>query len=288
MVAPPDVARFLVAFGLVPLLLARVDVSRLDPPWAFALTPTWTTVQFIVIALAGVVLGATSGRPVHGLAAVAIGLLSGLAVDLWWLAGWVKPYDQTFVTMLTQAAWRSDLTAAALTLIVVASVGFGIGAFARPWLRDRSAPARRRPDNSEVVALGVAVIVAPLLAIGIASAAASSALVVPDGAQIQAVSVSPGGIAVDPVVLRPGPTRFRCQYAQDATPDWAGLVAVPEGVESVPASFDTTVSTCGSEPGSLTWGTTGELVPGRYVWIQIEQTEVPHIVSRSPVVIVAR
>ena len=137
------------------------------------------------------------------------------------------------------------------------------------------------------------VIGGPLLAVSIASAAASSALVVPDDAQVQTVRVSAGTIMVDPTVLQPGPTRFRCEFAGDAAPEWASLVALPEGtdVETAPSRFDDYYSSCGLEPGSVSWGTTADLEPGRYVWRQIDylidyQTD-PRTVTTSSVIIVA-
>jgi hypothetical protein len=253
-------------------------------PWSFALTPGWSLGQLIVIVLAGVALGVTSDRPAHGLAAVTLGVLLGLAVDIWWLAGFVEPYDQAFVTMLPQAAWRSDMIRAALTMFGLVTAGFATGVVARRFLRGRSGSAARpRPTGSEAVALGVALIFGPLLAVGIASAAASSALVVPDAAQVQTVEVSNGAITVDPVVLRPGQWRFRCHFGADAAPDWARLVAVPEGVEpdTVTATSDNEYSWCGQTPGRSSWGAIGDLQPGRYMWIQFEPTEIPRILARS-------
>lgn len=283
-VAPADLARFLVAFGLVPLLLVRDS-----PPWSFALTPTWSTEQLVFIALAGGVLGVTSGRPAQGLAGVTLGILLGLAFDLWWLAGWVTSYDQTFVTMLPQAEWHSDVTRSALALLGGISVGFMVGAAVKRLIRDPSATRLRRPTRSEAVAVGLAVIIAPLLAVTIASAAASSALLVPDGAQVQTVWVSAGTITVEPVTLRPGPTRFRCHFAPDAPSEWARLLARPPGVdvEVASPSFED-LSACGFEPGSVTWGTVTDLQPGRYVWTQIDmRTEVLQTIATSSVFVVA-
>jgi len=289
-VAPADLTRFLVAFGLVPLLLAR-DFARDVPPWSFALTPTWSTEQLVFTALAGAVLGVTSGRPAHGLAGVALGILLGLAADLWWLADQVRPYDQTFVTMLPQAEWHSRLTGSALTLFGAVSAGFLVGAVVRRLVRDRSGSPLRRPTRSEGIAIGLAVIGGQLLALGIASVSASSALLVPDGSQVQTVSVSAGAITIDPAVLRPGPTRFRCQFALDAAPGWAYLVAIPDGadVEAVSPTYDKAEPYCGPEPGKVTWGTIVDLRPGRYAWKQLDvQTEVPRTIATSPIIVVAQ
>lgn len=224
----------------------------------------------------------------HGLAAVTLGILLGLAADLWWLAGQVSPLDQTYVSMLSPTEWRSRLTGSALALLGAVSVGFLVGSVVRRLARDRSGPTLRRPTGSETVAIGLAVIGGPLLALGIASAAASSALLVPDGAQVQTIWVSAGAITVDPAVLRPGPTRFRCHFALDATPEWVRIVGVPEGADAetaFPVVDD--YSVCGFEPGSVTWGTIADLQPGRYVWIQIEPTELRRTIATSPVVVVA-
>ena len=172
-IAPADLTRFLVAVGLVPLLLVIVG-----PPWSFALTPSWTIQQLVVIALAGVGLGVTSARPAQGLAGVTLGILVGLAVDLWWLAGWVGPFDQGFVTLLPRSEWRSRLIGAALSLLGVISAGYLVGAVVLRPLRDRSPRELRRPTVAEAVAVGLAVVGAPVLALVMASAAASSALVV--------------------------------------------------------------------------------------------------------------
>ena len=74
-VAPADVAQFLFAFGLVPLVLAR-DFVRNVPPWSFGLTPRWSAEQLGFFLLAGAVLGLISNRPATGLAWVAIGVVS--------------------------------------------------------------------------------------------------------------------------------------------------------------------------------------------------------------------
>jgi hypothetical protein len=301
-VAPADLTRFFVAFGLVPLLLASQFVGRIGPPaavgepsivgglpWSFALTATWSLEQLVFIVLAGAVLGVTSGRPAQGLAAVGLGSLLGMAADLWWFAGWVRPEDQTFVTMLPQAEWRSRLTGSALGLIGGVSTGFVIAAVVRWLIRHRPRLSLRAATRSEFAAAGVAVIGGPLLALWIASAAASSALVVPDGAPVQMVWVSGGAIAVDPAVLRAGPTRFRCQYALDATPVWAYLIPLPNGVEldAVSPSFPDYRSACGQEPGKVTWGGVADLQPGRYVWVQIDNsTDVQRTIATSPAVVV--
>lgn len=268
----------------MPLVLAR-DFSRNVPPWSFALTPTWSPEQLAFIALAGAVLGLTSGRAALGLAGVALGTLLGLAADLWWIAGFVRPEDQAFVTLLPQAEWRSRLIGSALALLGVVCAGFVVGAGVRWLIRDRSGPSLRRPAGPELVAVLVAVIGGPLLALGIASAAASSGLVVPDGAQVQTVSVSAGAITVDPAILRPGPTRFRCHYGLDAAPGYAYL-GDPEDA-AVSAAFDF-LAACGFEPGVVMWGTIVDLQPGRYVWQQINvETELPRTVATSPIFVVA-
>lgn len=95
---------------------------------------------------------------------------------------------------------------------------------------------------------------------------------------------------MDPVALRPGSTRFLCDYSLDAASAWAYLIPLPEGVdvEAVSPSFDDYDATCGVEPGVVTWGTVADLQPGRYVWIQIDnQTEVLRGIATSPVVVVA-
>jgi hypothetical protein len=286
-VAPVDLTRFLVAFGLVPLLFAR-EFERDVPPWSFALTPSWATGQLVFIALAGAVLGVTSSRPAHGVAAVALGVLLGLVADLWWFASWVKPYDQTFVTMLPHAEWRSRLTVSALALLGSVSAGFVVGAVVSRLVPDPTGFRLRRPTSSEAVAFGLALVGGPILALGIVLAAASSALVVPVGAQVETVSISAGSIAVDPAILRPGSTRFRCQFAVDAAPGWASLVAVPEGGDLDPVAPSVDEASCGFEPGTVTWGTIADLQPGRYVWKQLDlQSEVARTIAISPVVIVS-
>ncbi len=308
-VPPADLTRFLVAFGLVPLLFANTKASpplseghTLSLPWSFALTPTWSMDQLAFIGLAGVVLGVTSGRPAQGLAAVTLGILLGLAADLWWLAGWVTPYEQRFVSMLPPTEWRSRSAESALVLLGVVAGAFLVGAVVRRLIRDRSRPSLRRPTGSQLVAVGLAVIGGPVLALGIAAAAASSALLVPDGAQVQTVRVSAGAITVDPAVLRPGPTRFRCLFALEAALGWAYLVPVPEGVDVEAAShtfaeafeaassqnFGVSDASCGPYPGTVTWGTPADLHPSRYIWLQDDaQSEVPRPIATSPVVIVA-
>jgi hypothetical protein len=301
-VAPADLTRFFVAFGLAPLLLASQFVGRTGPPaavgepailgglpWTFALTATWSLEQLVFIILAGAALGLTSGRPAQGLAAAGLGILLGMAADLWWFAGWVRAEDQTFVTMLPQAEWRSRLIASGLGLIGAVSAGFVIAAVGRWFARHRPLVSLRTATRSEFASVGVAMIGGPLLALGIASAAASSALVVPDGAQVQMVWVSGDAIAVDPAVLRIGPTRFQCHYAFDATPAWAYLVPLPNGVDigADSPSLPDYRSACGQDPGKVTWGTIVDLRPGRYVWMQIDNTtEVQRTISTSPVVVV--
>lgn len=185
-VTPADVTRFLVAVGLVPLLLASEFVGRIGPPaqeyepavvndptWSFALTPTWSLEQLVFIGLAGAVLGWTAGRSAQGLAAVGLGILLGLSADLWWLAGFVTPDDQSFVTMLPQAEWRSLFIGSALGLLAALAGGFLAGVVARRLMRHRLRRSLRRPGGPEAVAIGLAVIGTPLLALGIASVAAS-------------------------------------------------------------------------------------------------------------------
>lgn len=282
--APADVTRLLVAFGLVPLLLGQVDPGLTSPPWSFALAPTWSIAQLGLIALAGAVLGVTSSRPAHGLAGVTLGILLGLAADLWWLAGQVTPDDQAFVSFLSPTVWRSSLTGSALALFGAVSAGFLVGVVVRRLRQGRSGPPLRRPTGSEAAAIGVGVISGPLLALAIASAGASSALLVPDGAQVQTIGVSAGSITVDPVILRAGPTRFRCQLATDATS--AEALLLPEGVDPVTVETNPYPHCGSSQSGSLTWGTVADLHPGRYVWQQIDPTG-PRTIATSPVVVVA-
>jgi len=288
--APADVARFLIAFGIAPLVLVSSGLTGDGRTWSFVLTPGWSFGQLFLIALAGTALGATSGRPAHGLAAVTLGTLLGLGADLWWLAGFVKPYDQTFVTTLPLAVWRSDMVRAALAMLGLVIAGYATGAVARRFLmRAYGLTARPRPTNDDAVALGVAFVGGSLLAVGITVAAASSALVVPDGAQIQTVDVSRGNISMDPTTLRSGQWRFRCHFGDDAAPEWARLVAVPENGELDLGAFplDEEYSACGQTPGSTTWGTVGELQPGRYVWIQFDPTEFRRLIATSsPFVVV--
>ena len=283
-VAQADVTRFLIALGLAPLVLVSSGLTGDGATWSFVLTPSWSFGQLTVIAVAGVALGVTSDRPAHGLAGVTLGVLVGLAIDLWWLAGFVKPYDQDFVTMLPQEAWRSDMLWAALTMVGLVTAGFATGTLVRRLRRVGSgSTARSRPSGVEAVALIAVFVGGPLLAVGLASAAASSALVVPGGAQIQTVEVSRGAITVDPTALPSGQWRFRCHFGADAAPEWARLVAAPEGVELdvVAATSDGEVSACGQTPDSSSWGTVADLQPGRYRWIQYEPTEVPLILATS-------
>lgn len=284
-IAPADLTRFFVALGLVPFLLVVTG----GPPWSFALTPTWSQGQLVLIIVAGAVLGWTSDRPAHGLAAIGLGILLGLAADLWWFAGWVRPEDQSFVSMLPQAEWRSRLTGSALGLIGGVSAGFVTAVVARWLIRRRPGASLRTATRTDFAAIGVAVIGGPLLALGIASAAASSALVVPDGARVQTVWVSDGAIAVDPAVLRAGPTRFRCHYTIDATLAWTYLVPLTNGVDvgAVFASFPDYQSVCGQEPGSAIWGGATDLQPGQYMWVQIDNsTAALRAIVNSPIVTV--
>jgi hypothetical protein len=284
-VAPADLTRFLLAFGSVPLLLVSVS-----PPWSFALTPSWSLQQLGLIALAGVGMGVTSGRPAQGLAGVTLGCLLGLTVDLWWLSGWVGPYDQGFVTLMPKTEWRSSLLSATLSLLGAAAAGFLAGALVLRPVRGRSMRSTPRPTRTEAAAYGVAVIGAPLLALGIALAAASWALVVPDGAQIQSVWISHGRITLDPISLRPGLTRFRCHVAPDATPEWVRLIARPDGApgEALPPLPEDFSSCSAYEPGTVTWGTIADLHQGPYVWAQYVYTEIPvRPITTSPVFLVA-
>jgi hypothetical protein len=286
-VAPADVAQLLFGFGLVPLVLAR-DFVRDVPPWSFGLTPGWAAEQLGFFVLAGAILGLTSSRPATGLAAVAIGILLGLAADLWWLTGFVRPEDQDFVSLLSQAEWRSRLIVSALALVATVSAGFSVGAVVRRLVRDRSRRPRLRPAATDLVAVGVALIGGPLLAFGIASAAASSALVVPDGSQVQTVRFSAGTITVDPSVLRPGQTRFLCLFEPDSEVWGALLVAIPEGTDvgTLPPIPDYH-ATC--DPGAVdaSWGTVAELGPGQYAWQQIDNSaEIWRVIATSPVVVV--
>jgi hypothetical protein len=279
--APLDVARFLVAFGLVPVLLVRSN-----PIWSFALDPTWSTGQLAFMALAGLVVGLGGGRLSFGLAGITIGALLGLGVDVAYLAGWVKPYDQTFVSLLPAAEWRSRLLVSALLLAGTAAASFTIGWVASRLVREHRAPRLRRPAGSDVIAVALAVIAAPLLALGIATDT-GAALVVPEGAQVQTIRVSAGSITADPLVLRPGQTRFLCNYSGDAAPAWTYLSAIAESGDPETATRLDEASNCGFEPGSVSWATVADLRPGRYVWDQRDNyTEPVRIIATSPVVVV--
>lgn len=292
LIVPADLARFLVAFGLPPLLLAR-EFARGLPPWTIALTPGWSADQIIVSGLVAAVLGATTPRPAHGLAAVALGTLLGLAADLWWFAGWVQPDDQAFVTMLPRAEWQSRMTMAALLLLASVGAGFLLGATVRVARHDRPGISVRRPTRPEVLAVGLAVIGGWILALGLGATAATSPLVVPDGAQIQTVVLSAGAITVEPADLRPGPTRFRCQFrfGVDAPAFEALLVAIPVGADpaSLTPPFNSWDGSCGPSDYEVTqWGTVGDLRSGRYVWVQIDNSsEVQRTVATSGVVAVS-
>jgi hypothetical protein len=280
-IAPLDVARFLVALGIVPVLLVRSN-----PTWSFALDPTWSTGQLAFIALAGLVLGLGGGRLSFGLAGITIGALLGLGVDVAYLAGWVKPYDQAFVSLLPAAEWRSRLLVSALLLAGTAAASFAIGWVASRLVRERRTPRLRRPAGSDVIAVTLAVVAVPLLALGIATDT-GAALVVPEGAQVQTIRVSAGSITADPLVLRPGQTRFLCTYSGDAAPTWTYLSAIAESGDPETATRLDEASNCGFEPGSVSWGTVADLRPGRYVWDQRDNyTEPVRIIATSPVVVV--
>lgn len=286
--APVDVAQFLLASSLVPLVLAR-DFVRDVPPWSFGLTPSWSAEQLGFFVLAGAILGLTSSRPATGLLGVAIGSLLGLAADLWWLAGFVRPEDQGFVSLLPQAEWRSNLTGSALALVSGASAGFSIGAAVRWLMRGRSRSPRRRPAGASLAALGVTLIGGPLLALAIASAAASSALVVPDGSQVQTVRFSGGGIGIDPTTLQSGATRFLCRYAPDAEPWVALLVTLPDGsdLDAIPPIQDYN-ATCDAGDSDVRWGTIADLRPGQYAWQQMDfSAETWRVIAMSPVIVVS-
>jgi len=271
----------------VPLVLAR-DFVRDVPPWSFGLAPSWSAEQLGFFVLAGAILGLTSSRPATGLLGVAIGSLLGLAVDLWWLTGFVRPEDQAFVSLFPQAEWRSLLSGSALALVGAVSAGFSVGAAVRWLVRGRSRSRRRRPASASLVALGVTLIGGPLLALAIASAAASSALVVPDGSQVQIVGFSAGAISIDPATLRPGATRFLCRYAPDAEPWGALLVTIPDGsdVEALLPIQDYH-ATCDAGDRDTRWGTIADLRPGQYAWQQIDNSaETWRVIAMSPVIVV--
>ena len=285
--APAGLAPFFFASGVVPLALAS-DFVRNVPPWPFGLLPGWSTEQLAFFLLVGTILGLTSSRPAIGLAGVAIGSLLGLAADLWWLTGFVRPEDQTFVSLLPQDEWRSRLAGAALALVGVVAVGFLVGAVVRWLVRDRSRPPRLRLRPTELAPIAAAVIGGPVLPLVIAMVAASSALVVPDGSQIQMVRFSAGQIVTDPAALRPGQARFLCLYAADAEPWGALLAALPEGAEpaTLPATQDYDAS-CERSEGGVRWGSVAELRPGRYAWRQIDNSgETWRVVATSPVIVV--
>jgi hypothetical protein len=287
-VAPVDLTRFLIAAGLVPLLFVRVDPTLVGPPWSFALTPGWSLSQLLFIAVAGGVLGVTSSRPAHGLAAVTLGVLAGLALDLWWFAGQVTAIDQAFVTLLARDEWWSRTAGSAIVLAGAMALGFLVGAVARWMIRGRGLASFPRPNRSEAAAIGVAAIGAPVLALAIAFAGAASPIVVPDGAQVQVVSVMADSIVVNPVTMRPGPTHFRCQFAPDATSEWISLVVARPivDIESDEVGAED-LSLCGPRAGSEAWGPVAEVPPGRYMWIQWDQfTEVPRLGATSPVFVV--
>jgi hypothetical protein len=286
-VAPLDVAQFLVAFGLVPLVLARHFVRDV-PPWSFGLMPDWSIDQLGFCVLAGAIIGAVSRRPETGLAAVALGSLLGLAADLWWLAGFVRPEDQAFVSQLPQAEWRIRLVWSAVALLVGVAAGFSIGAVTRWLVRGQPRSGLRRRAGAMLGGIGLTVFGGPLLALAIAWTAASSGLVVPDGSQVQSVRLSAHAISVDPVDLRPGSTRFRCLRSSDAVPWGALLVAIPEGssVEAIGPSDDYE-ATCEPGESDVSWGTVADLLPGQYAWQQIDNSgEVWRLVATSPVVVV--
>lgn len=286
-VAPADVAQFLVAFSLVPLVLAW-DFVRNVAPWTFGLTPSWSSEQLGFFVLAGAILGLTSSRAATGLAAVAIGSLLGLAADLWWLAGFVRPEDQGFVSLLPQVEWRSRMEGSALALVGAVCAGFSIGAAVRWWARGRSRGPVRRPAGASLVALGVTAIGGPILALAITSSAASSGLVVPDGSQVQTVRFSAGAISVDPAALRPSATRFRCLYGPDAEPWGALLVAIPDDsdVLALPLLQDYH-ATCETGVNDVRWGTVADLRPGRYAWQQIDNSaETWRVIATSQVIVV--
>jgi hypothetical protein len=288
-IRPADLTTFLISFGLAPLLLAR-EFQRDLSPASFALTPMWSIDQLAFVGVAGAGFGLMSSRPAQASAGIALGIMLGLGADLWWLGGWVTPDDQSFVSMLSQAEWRSRLTMSALQLLGVAGLGFLVGTVLRLRLRGRPG---RRPARSELAAIAVAVIGGPILALAIASIGASSALLVPDGTQVQRLKVGAGAMTVEPVILHPGPTRFQCHFAADALPASAYLLAIPEAaaVEPTSPSFDDVASSCGPEPGRVTWGPVGDLPPGRYVWKQIDDqidfSTDPRTIAMSPVVVVA-
>lgn len=285
-VAPPDVAQFLVAFGLVPLVLAR-DFVRDVPPWSFGLTPDWSVDQLGFFIVAGAMIGVVSRRPETGLAAVALGSLLGLAADLWWLAGFVRPEDQAFVSQLPQAEWRIRLVWSAVALLVGVAAGFSIGAVIRWLVRGQPRSGLRRRAGAMLAGIGLTVFGGPLLALAIAWTAASSGLVVPEGSQVQTVQFSADAISVDPVDLRPGSTRFRCLRSPDAPPWGALLVAIPEGsrVEAI-APSDDYEATCDPGDSDVRWGTVADLLPGRYAWQQIDNSDEWRLVATSPVIVV--
>ncbi len=224
LVAPIDLARFLLAVGLAPLLLV---LDR--PPWSFTLTPDWSVQQLAVIAIAGVGLGLLPGRPAQGLAAVGFGSLTGLAFDLWWLAGWVKPYDQDFVTTIAVDAWRQSLISAGSALVGVLWAGFLVGAIVARVVRGGALPERRRPTRAEATAAGLAVIGAPLLVAGLAMMAGSSgarhARRRPDPVGLDLARGDRAGSAL----AQTWPDALPCHVAPDAIPEWARLIARPDG-----------------------------------------------------------
>src|SRR5215213_3969046 len=136
LVVAADVAAFGVAFGVVPLVLALLAPP--DPArgrravWALALEASWSPLQIIAIVLTAAVLGWLAWGRVQGWAAVALGMVLGLAVDLWWFGTWA---ERGFVSILPQDEWRLRMVASTLTLIGAAGAGFFVAAAVRRVFR---------------------------------------------------------------------------------------------------------------------------------------------------------
>jgi len=288
LVVPGDVALFLVAFGVVPLVLAILSPHESQrgtvEPLSFAQVPTWSITQVVAFVLAGGLLGWSATRLARGLAAVGLGIVLGLAVDLWWFAGWV---ERSGPSTLPEGEWLASLAASALILVGALYAGFALSAVARRLTRGgRSLGSPTKPD---LVAAAVALVAVPLLALTVAAAAASSPLVAPRGGQIQTVRVSAGAIDVEPAALRAGPTRFRCEFGSDAIlSSSANLFPISEGtdVNAVSPLSEESASSCGPQIGT-SWGTAAVLEPGRYVWMQFDfARDVPAVAGLSQVVVV--
>jgi hypothetical protein len=121
-----------------------------------------------------------------------------------------------------------------------------------------------------LLAIAVALVGAPPLAVAVAATAASSPLVVQPGMQVQTVRVSSVGIEAEPADLQAGPTRVLCEFAPDGAAEWALLVPYGLDLEALSESADAIVLSCSPAPGEAAWASGAELQPGRYVWLLVE------------------